>query len=261
MTQQNWANLAQAIENRESLDECIALINACTDLEVRDNNTGFTPLLYAINFYDWEIATALLDKGADANAKTRGGMPALVLACEKSVTGIITPLLEKGAQINACGSNGNTALHYTAHNGDLRSTKLLLEHGADMEMNHGQVTTALVCATLAGKAHIVEHLLKSGADPNTTLKNEGSPPLIIAVDHGYTDIVRLLLAHNADIDATRSNGMTAKDYAQKNGADDIMTLLQTEEKRRITESFQKASDKGTSQPRKVIRPKPAGGTA
>lgn len=57
-----------------------------------------------------EIVTALLAKGADANAKAVGGMPVLMFAISGRSTGVVKALLDNGADVNAANNDGETAL-------------------------------------------------------------------------------------------------------------------------------------------------------
>ena len=57
------------------------------------------------------------------------------------------------------------------------------------------------------KVLIIDHLLEKGFDANS-VNNEGSTPLHIASIHGYIDIVKTLVQHNATIDVVDANGCT-----------------------------------------------------
>jgi ankyrin repeat protein len=57
-----------------------------------------------------EMVKALIDKGADVNAKDKDGQTALMLAAGGGYTEIVKALIEKGADVNAKNNTGDTAL-------------------------------------------------------------------------------------------------------------------------------------------------------
>jgi ankyrin repeat protein len=72
---------------------------------------------------------------------------------------------------------------------------------------------------------IVEELLKHGADPNATQHREGAPPLILAAREGHVEVVRLLLARGASVEARDRSGLTAAARAAEGGHDAVVALL------------------------------------
>jgi ankyrin repeat protein len=68
-------------------------------------------------------------------------------------------------------------------------------------------------------------MIDAGADPN--LRNRwNDTALITAVDRGYEDLVSVLAAHGANLDATRAyDHATALVLALRKGRDDIARIL------------------------------------
>ncbi|CAN0534159.1 unnamed protein product, partial [Ectocarpus sp. 8 AP-2014] len=64
-----------------------------------------------------EVATYLLDKGADMESFGYAGMRALHHACSCSHEGCIALLLDRGTDANGADEYGNTGLHYAAARG------------------------------------------------------------------------------------------------------------------------------------------------
>jgi ankyrin repeat protein len=55
--------------------------------------------------------------------------------------------------------------------------------------------------------------------------NKGSTPLHLAAGRGHRDVVELLLANNADVNAKANNGATPLDFAGGGGHKDVVELL------------------------------------
>ena len=107
------------------------------DLNVRLK--GQTLLHLAAAEGDLEVATWLLDHGADANAgiectdgcAERGYTP-LHSGLEFRDDGMTVLLLARGARLDAAGADGRTALHTAAARGKLSGAFVLARHGADL---------------------------------------------------------------------------------------------------------------------------------
>ena len=68
-----------------------------------------------------EVVQALLDKGANVNAKTEKGTTALMMASSTGQTDVVQMLLENGANVNAKTSYSLTALMRAAEGGEYYS--------------------------------------------------------------------------------------------------------------------------------------------
>ena len=73
------------------------------------------PLIRAIQLDHPEIAAALIDKGADVNARDAAGTPALMLAVQQGQPDLVKLLLDGGADVHATDRRGNTVLRYDAN--------------------------------------------------------------------------------------------------------------------------------------------------
>lgn len=111
----------------------------------------------------------------------------LLLAARKGNVGIVRALLDKGADINAKSPYGATPLYFAASNGHLEVVRLLVERGADVNAKdtfYG--ITALSSATAKGRAQIVKILIDKGA--------EGSAQaLVTAAFFGHAEVVKVVL--------------------------------------------------------------------
>ncbi len=95
---------------------------------------GFTALSLAAFFSHAETVNALLAAGAPVNAASRETMKLtpLASALASQRNDIARALIDHGADVNAKAENDLTPLHTAAARGNLESAKLLLEHGADI---------------------------------------------------------------------------------------------------------------------------------
>jgi hypothetical protein len=125
--------------------------------------TGITYLMRASQNGDIEAAQALLDNGADVNAKNKVGGTALMLASGYGHIEIVQALLAKGADVNAQTNNGATALMIASQNGHKEVVQILLDKGADVNVKANNGSTALMWAYKSGHNDIEELLVKAGS--------------------------------------------------------------------------------------------------
>ncbi len=97
---------------------------------------GNTPLHDAALYGHVDVATLLLDRGANVENKTKySGFTALHNAAWRGHLDVATLLLDRGADVESKTKSGYTALHYAAWSryGHHDVTALLLDRGADIE--------------------------------------------------------------------------------------------------------------------------------
>ncbi|SHL84612.1 Ankyrin repeat-containing protein [Hymenobacter psychrotolerans DSM 18569] len=86
-----------------------------------------------------ELLVALLELGADPNAKDERKMPALLNAVYSNNYTRMKILLDHGADINGTDSAGGTAAATLASLNNFEMVHYLLERGADWRLNNGEV--------------------------------------------------------------------------------------------------------------------------
>jgi uncharacterized protein len=120
------------------------------------------------------------------------------------------------AVINARDSgNGEGALHILVRGRDRTWLGYLLSHDARPDLASNDGTTPLMLAAQLGWTEGAELLLAFHANPNLQNRN-GETPLILAVHRRDLPMVRLLRSSGADPNRTDSvAGMSALDYARQ----------------------------------------------
>jgi Ankyrin repeats (3 copies) len=121
-------------------------------------------LFEAVRKGDAAAVTALLDKGADVNAKFRYGMTALFKAAERGHTEVAKILVDRGVDVKVKDTfYGATAMTWALDNKHLGVVALLLEKGG------GNVDDVLAQGARENNAELVKIALDKGGASATTL--------------------------------------------------------------------------------------------
>jgi len=216
------------------------------DVDGADSD-GTRPLHWAVRADELEVATLLLEAGADATASNRLGLTALYLAAANGNGPMIRRLLDRGADPRDVGRTGETMLMVATRSGSADAVRALLERGADPEATEPQLQlTALMLAAEAGATGAVRALLEHGADVQARSRPGEAPgrrmpcvgrtgcgshgvgivrgglpeqgyqppisgdmtPLMFAAREGHVEVARLLLDAGAEVNAADRNGIT-----------------------------------------------------
>lgn len=125
---------------------------------------GYTPLMAASIEGHKEVASILINNGADVNAKWRSwGITPLMFASSAGHTDIVRLLIEQGADINSGGRMAKSPLYLASEEGHVEVVKLLLEKGANVNAQNNGESTALKVASDNGHTDIVKILKEAGA--------------------------------------------------------------------------------------------------
>jgi hypothetical protein len=148
----------------------------------------------------------------DPNRATPGGTTALMFASDSAAK--VRALLAKGANVKLVTKTGYDALMTASLYGGNRETlELLLKAGAAAKPRQKPRfnATALNLAIFTGDARMVEFLLANGADANHAFLMIGqfpAPPVSIAAQMDYPELLRVLAKRGAKFDAVDEVGMT-----------------------------------------------------
>ena len=157
-----------------------------------------------------------VDAGMSLEVQDERETTALMRALYGRHIDVARALIDKGAEVNARRGEGGTVLRDAAHAGRLDFVELLLAKGANPDLQDTRGDTALMRAAYRGDVGMARALLEKGANPNLWTKG-GSTALMNASQFGYVEVVKVLLDGGADVGAKDNDGRTALDYA-KSGA-------------------------------------------
>ena len=187
------ATLLSAAESGDHPAAIAALKQPGVDVNARGPD-GATALLWAVYNRDVELAQQLIAAGADVNAKNEFGAFPLSEAAISGSTPLIRALLEAGANPSEANAEGETALMVVARAGDVEGAELLLKAGADVNAVEawGQ-QSPLMWAAAQSQPAMVKLLIAHGADVNA----RGA--VLYAAREGCIDCARELVAGGADL--------------------------------------------------------------
>ena len=176
--------------------------------------TGCTPLMAAIQSQHGDLALRLIEAGADVNTRRSDkttvnpeqGQTALSWAMTQPQMQIVDALIAAGADVDCPNTYGSTPLHTAITYDNTAYVDKLLAAGVDFSHPRYEQRRPLSHAIKnGGDMAMIRHLLALGDDVNARFQI-GYTPLILAVEEGYLDVVKLLLAHGADPNAVHLGG-------------------------------------------------------
>jgi ankyrin repeat protein len=126
---------------------------------------GSTPLMRAAKDADVTVMRALLDKGADVNARAKTQKTALMFAAsrlsgfrgtpnrgsEQQALEAVSLCLDRGADVSAVDERGQTALHLSVPSAEDSIMRLLVTRGADPNAKDSNGRTPLDLARAGGR--------------------------------------------------------------------------------------------------------------
>jgi ankyrin repeat protein len=195
-------------------------------------------LLEATNIGDKARIKALLEKGADVNARDKYSdeTPLFIAVWKKPNIDIVRILLDKGAEVNVRNKYDYTPLFEAVFfarfdNLGLDMVKVLLDKGAEVNVRDRYDETPLFKAVRShyrgiyvANLDIIKALLDKGAEVNAR-DIGGETPLFKATRSSKPEIVRALLENGADVNVCDSIGLTPLMIAAARGNLDIAKLL------------------------------------
>lgn len=175
----------------------LQLVSEGVPLEARDADNR-TALLLATRANLVEIAAALINAGADVNAKDSIHDTPFLYAGAEGRNEILKLILAAGkANLRDTNRYGGTALIPAAHHGHPQTVRLLLDTAIDVDHVNNLGWTALLEAVILGDGGLV-----------------------------YQEIVNLLLAGGANAEIADKDGVTSLAHAKSRGFNEIAQMIE-----------------------------------
>lgn len=171
----------------------------------------------------------LLDAGAPVDTRDARRRTALLAATHANHVDAARLLIERGADVNAKDDIQDSPFLYAGARGRLEILRLTLAAGADLKSTNRYGGTALIPAAHYGHVDTVRELLKTRIDIDHVNRLGWTALLeaIILGDGGaaHTEIVRLLVAHGAQLQRADAQGVTPLAHAEQRGQRAIADIL------------------------------------
>nr|WP_241523082.1 ankyrin repeat domain-containing protein [Herminiimonas fonticola] len=163
-----------------------SLLQRGFDPNTVESERGDSGLILALREKSMKVFPVLMNaRDINVNLRANNGDTALMIAAYTANKPAVEALLAKDATVN---QDGWTALHYAAAIGDNDIVNLLLEKSAVLDAPSPNKTTPIMMAARGGHIYTVKALLDAGAD--ASLKNDaGMSAIDFAQQGGHEDIV------------------------------------------------------------------------
>ena len=219
------AKFAVAIESGD-LDTIKSLVEggAKADTLIEYGEHKITPLMKACWDGELEIATYLLDQGADVNFADEEGDTPLFQAIKRERAEFAQLLIDRGAKVNVKDTRQFTPLTTAAAAADEETTKVLVKAGADLKAETYGLTP-LMFAVASRKIPIVKLLVELGAPVDQVSSMSGQTALFSAIYAGNAEMVQAIIDLKANVNFRTKDGDTPIKAAQKGDQTDIIELL------------------------------------
>lgn len=156
--------IVQAIQDRGTDDDILALINASLDHIDREDQIGETPLLAAVEHKRKRLVDRLIELGCDVNQPDGYGYTAAQIAAEDRSLEIFRMLVHAGFDPSQSGCREDSLFHFLIQRTLLEPFKILVEEGVELDVSDS-MGTPLQIAFSYGRKEFARVLLEGGADP------------------------------------------------------------------------------------------------
>ena len=232
-------DLFQAAANNDR-DSAERLLAAGADAKAK-NNVGQTPFAIAIEAEHYALAAILLKAVAGINGRDEKSWTPLNWAIFDDDWDLVREFIRAGAYLG--GRRAQNALDVAK---SMQSAAKLIEvfiteNGVDATVGEND-KTMLILAAQRGNTEIVKLLIAKDADINIQENNYGYTALMMAAYYGYTEIVKLLVvARGANPSLKDRYGSTAFDYAHSINHQEIADIIRAAQQQQATSAESSAT--------------------
>ena len=209
--------------------DIVLLIEQRPDCALDKKDTfGQTPLYWAALRADTQAVSYLLRAGADASSRNLRGAGILTAALMSRDVSCVRMILEEIEDVNYEDADGYTPLYHSCrHTSDTEIVEALLDRGADKDATTALGHSPLMIAAFNKRSNIVRLLLDRQVDLNIQGK-DGGCALHHALMVGAHDVVGHLLQNRADHRIkTNANETFLHIAAQRHGDGQMIRTLES----------------------------------
>ncbi|MBD8531897.1 MULTISPECIES: ankyrin repeat domain-containing protein [unclassified Massilia] len=186
-----------------------------------------TTFFRSVQVDDVRTVKAMLGTVVNANQPNPiGGEPGMVQALREEAMRVFQVFLDHpGTNLEAKAANGNTALMMAAFKRNRAAVEALLAKGAAVNQPGW---TALHYAAASGDEDIVRLLIARGAkvDAVSPKASGAYTPMMMAAREGHDGAALVLIAHGADRMRRNTEGLTAVQLAERAGKPRVARALE-----------------------------------
>lgn len=194
------------------------LLAADPSLAAARTDDGISAIMLALYYNKPAIAELLIEAGI---------VPDIFEAASTARLDRVKELVQADpGLVNAWSPDGFTALHYAAFFNRPAVADYLLKAGASVGAvsRNNMKVMPLHSAVASDAVEVVRLLIAHGADVNARQEDEFTP-LHGAAQSGNLEIVQMLLAANASVNSRKEGGPTPLSMAEEHKRDEVVTLL------------------------------------
>ena len=200
------------------------IANFLVDININDNNNGVTPLWIASQKGHLEIIKVLIAAGADMIKSDNNGVTPLHIASQNGHLEIVKFLVRiNGIEVvNQADDNGDTPLTAAIDSEHLEIINVLKAVQPTIFVKE------LIRACGQGNVRRVTLIIEQEAiDINAKYGLYEDTALIKSSENGHIEVVKILLAADAEVNQADKNGVTALSFAIANGHVNVVEALLT----------------------------------
>jgi len=220
---ESFERLQSAIQAQE-LDTCKQILDSSPLLSEACDAAQQTGLHHAAFSGAREIASLLLERGADIGARTVVGYTPLHYAAFAGQEAVFEQLLEAGADIHALDDSQTTVLHAASVGGNMDIVQQALDAGIEPGALNLYEESPLHRAAQRNQLAVIQRLIDQGADPRP-IDRYDLGLLHKAAIGGAEEVAAWLLDQGHDPEAKNTPGETPLHTAAEMGRENTVRLL------------------------------------
>ena len=197
------------------IDNARQLIKADSTNAITKNPRGFSPIHFAANFNQLEIAKLLIKKGANPFIVGTFGRQPVHWASATGSIDVLTWLHELGADLNAKDATNKTPIFFAVTRGHKKNAEYLLSQNVNIQTEGDQAFEFLYFSILENYTDIFDAFMDSDFNFQQLTK-DGSNLMSAAAQNGNTKLITFLAEKGLNINHLNDFGECALHVSIKN---------------------------------------------